>query len=173
MTMLHTALGVVAVTPAQPDEVPLVIAILDEAAAWLQSRGIRQWPSPPPPRIWTVMTQAVAQRHVYVARTQRDGDPIGTLRLTWTEPALWPHDPDGAGYVHHLAIRNHVRGYGVGALLLEWAKHHIRGAQKRYIRLDCWGENPALCQYYEQLGFTYCGQVQQGPYLAALYQLEL
>ena len=43
---------------------------------------------------------AVAQGHVYVARTQRDGALIGTLRLTWMEPALWPHDPGGAGYVH-------------------------------------------------------------------------
>jgi hypothetical protein len=46
MTVLHTALGAVTVTPARPDEVPLIMAILDEAATWLPSRGMQQWPSP-------------------------------------------------------------------------------------------------------------------------------
>lgn len=166
-------MGDLLVKPAQHDELPRVMGVLDEAAALLQARGIAQWPSPQPPLIWAVIEREIARGQVYLARVPPEEDPIGTLRFTWSDRELWPQDPEGAGYVHHLAIRNHVWGYGIGAALLEWAQQQIRQHPKRHMRLDCWGENPALCRYYERLGFTFCGHARQGDYLAALYQREV
>ena len=104
---------------------------------------------------------------------QAGGRAIGTLRFEWSDPYLWPHDPDDAGYVHSLATRNSVRGHGIGAALLEWAKEHVRARGRSRMRLDCWGNNAALCAYYERLGFTFCRQVEHPRFCANLYEMLL
>jgi RimJ/RimL family protein N-acetyltransferase len=44
---------------------------------------------------------------------------------------------------------------------------------KKFIRLDCMAENPALCAYYEQAGFTYCGETRGKGWKAALYEKKV
>jgi RimJ/RimL family protein N-acetyltransferase len=44
---------------------------------------------------------------------------------------------------------------------------------KKFIRLDCMAENPALCAYYEQVGFTHRGETQGKGWKAALYEKKV
>ena len=70
---LQTSLGVLTIEQAKPDELRLVIDIVDEAAAWLFAKGItEQWPSPTPKRFAEFMEKQIARGDVYVARI--DGD---------------------------------------------------------------------------------------------------
>lgn len=111
--------------------------------------------------------------HVSLARMEADRSLVGTLRIEWEAPHLWPDDPMDGGYVHSLAIRNHVRGHQIGAGLLQWAQGQIADRGRRYIRLDCWKENAMLCRYYENLGFRRCGDFETGGWVGALYEKEV
>ncbi len=172
MATLETSLGPLLLEPARPEELALVMGILDECAGWLHGRGIAQWALPQPPHEWEKMRVQIALGHVTLARLEVDRSIVGTLRVEWEDAHLWPDDPTGGGYVHALAVRNHIRGHGIGARLLDWAQAHIAAQGREYIRLDCWDKNARLCRYYESLGFRPCGHFTAGDWTGALYEKE-
>jgi ribosomal protein S18 acetylase RimI-like enzyme len=65
---------------------------------------------------------------------------------------------DDAGYVSGLVVRPAVSGKGIGRRLLDWACRQSEQRGKRFLRLDCWADNPRLCDYYEAAGFRPRGE---------------
>ena len=173
MTTIQTMLGRLNMEAAKPAELDAVIQIIDEAAAWLHSKGItRQWPSPTPKEFRERMEREIAKREVYLAYIENVDEAVGTLRFEWSDMELWQCDPEGGGYIHSFATRNCVRGRDIGAAMLAWAREHVRARGKPYLRLDCWGGNRALCQYYKRIGFTFCGFVREENWVDAIFQME-
>ncbi|MCI0399426.1 MAG: GNAT family N-acetyltransferase [Chloroflexi bacterium] len=174
MTLIETRLGPVAIVKARPDQLPLVMALLDAAAAWLEARHIRQWLWPHSPEFREYVARRIGEGEVYLAFRQVDGAAVGTLRFEWSEPLLWPADPDGAGYLHGLAIDPRLHGHRLGEALIEWAKGHVQAQGRSRLRLDCVAWNQRLRAYYESLGFMYCGErPEDAENKAALYELQL
>ena len=135
-------------------DVDEIVAVLSEAARWLLSRGIRQWPDPfPRERVEPL----VRRGDLYLARL--DGEPVATLALQWTDPTFWGEQPDDAGYVHALAVGRAQAGSGLGAMLLDWAEAEVVARGREFLRLDCLAENDALRRYYEGQGFEPRGEV--------------
>ena len=97
---------------------------------------------------------------------------IVLFRLLW-EDAYWATAQGAAGYVHSFALCNDACGYGIGQQILGWIGDYLRDQQRQYLRLDCIASNGRLCRYYEEQGFRYQGQVVDGDYTLALYELSL
>jgi ribosomal protein S18 acetylase RimI-like enzyme len=146
-------------------DVDEIVAVLSEAARWLLSRGIRQWPDPfPRERV----ERLVRRGDFYLAR--RGGEPVATLALQWSDPTFWGEQPDDAGYVHVLAVRRTQAGRGLDARLLEWAEAEVTARGRRYLRLDCLAENHALRHYYEGQGFEPRGEVAVDDFVAVRFE---
>lgn len=154
---------------AQPHDLPLVMEILAEAAAWLEGQGIDQWPSPPNEYWRRRMALAIARGELYTVGIVRNR--FGLVRLTWSDP-YWPDD-NLAGYVHSMAVRPALHGQNVGSLILFWAGMQAKQQGKQLLRLDCLARNGRLRRYYEAQGFTYQGEVRDREYVAALYEKAL
>jgi GNAT superfamily N-acetyltransferase len=173
MTNWQTSLGVLTIERAKPEELGLVMEIVNEAAAWLHSRGIiDQLPSPMSELVRNCTEREISKGEVYLTRLD-NGDAVGVFRFEWSDPILWCDDPEGGGYLHSFALRKIAHGHGIGKTMIAWAKEYVAECGKRFLRLDCWGENRALCKYYEELGFTFCGMIydEDGP--NALWQMKL
>lgn len=169
-------MGSLTVTRATEEQIPLVSALLTEAADWLAGRGVDQWPYPFPERI---VRTSVRRRDTYLA--WRDGDPVGTLAIYWQDTRFWGDRPPDAGYVHRLAVARAARGTELGARLLDWAGELVAARRRRWLRLDCGADNTALRAFYQRLGFQHVGDVEvtvpgagrgTGPWQASLYQRE-
>jgi protein-tyrosine phosphatase len=157
---------VVTITRATEVDVAALVALYDEASAWLMARGSRQWP----PGWWTpavVVKELRAGHEMYLARRE-DGEPVGKLTLQWDDAAVWGEQPPDAGYVHGLCVSRAIAGRGLGAALLDWAGQRVRASGRGLLRLDCMAANPVLRAWYERLGFTYRGIGDEG--WAALYE---
>jgi len=152
-----TAFGEIEVRQAQPADFEAVMAILEEASQWLLSKSIHQWPAGAFPK--TYVANAIERGEFYLAR--QNGQAAGTIKLQWSDKLIWGDQPDDAGYVHHLAIRRAFAGHQLGRQLLHWAEGQVAAADKQYLRLDCWGENVKLKQYYERAGYLPCGEFKQ------------
>jgi GNAT superfamily N-acetyltransferase len=149
---------------AGPEDVELVARILEEAAAWLRSRGIDQWPVVFPRG---VVAEHVGRRECYLAW---DGaEAVGTLSLQAADPEMWGERPPDALYLHGLAVR---RGHaGLGRELLAWAERAADAAGKCCLRLDCMAGNPGLRAYYEGAGFELRGTRRwDGGWESSLYE---
>lgn len=164
---------------ARPDEAGEALYILAEASRWLSSRGIDQWPmkwlDSPAMRSW--MEERTARGELYFAVA--DGKRAATFTLV---PGLIPRDrslwgalPDDGAYLHSLAVKRALAGRGFGAELVRRAEAMAVAAGKRFLRLDCWSENPFLCSWYEGMGFVVrgVGETDAGKWKLSLYEKEL
>ncbi len=160
------------IRPAGPDDVDEAGAVLAEATAWLQSKGIVQWPA----RFSTeFLLGSVDRGELHVVTV--DAEIVGTVTLQWSDPTFWGDRVD-AGFVHRLAVsRSHP---GLGPTILSWAGQQVVDRGRRFVCLDCLSDNVRLRRYYEQLGFRAVGEVagpaghptdpRLGGWRAALYE---
>jgi len=140
---------------AAAGQVDDVLAVLDEAAAWLQARGVEQWP-PRFERSW--IEGGVRRGETWLALV--DGTVSGTVTLDRRD-RVWDGVPDAAAlYVHRMAVRRSAPG--LGAAILGWAADVARGEGRAALRLDCVASNGRLRAYYEAAGFTHRGDVTVG-----------
>jgi len=156
-----------AIAAATSSELDATLAVLDDAAAWLQQRGVDQWRAGQWKR--ERIGEAIDRGEVHLARL--DGAIVGTISLQWSDEFFWPGWPLDAGYVHRLAVGAKWHGHAIGRALLEWAVRTSAAQGRTYVRLDCVCENAKLRSYYEGLRFTYRGERRRGPtWCAALYE---
>lgn len=140
---------------AQPADVDAVLAILDDAAAWLHHRGINQWPHPFP-RV--EVERRFREGVVYLALV--DAQPAGTFALFEADPAVWGAQLPDALYLHGLAVRRAYAGNALGYDLLCHAAQIAAAQGKHFLRLDCWAGSEALRRFYPAAGFSERGVVE-------------
>ncbi len=139
---------------ARPDQAADVLSVLDEAAAWLQTRGIAQWPARFEPA-W--VEDAIRRGETWLV--EADGLVEATVTLDWSDP-VWADTEGSAGYVHRMAVRR--QGAGLGRVILDWAAEVARHRGCGALRLDCVTSNGRLRAYYEAAGFGWRGDVTVG-----------
>ena len=140
---------------ARPSDLDTVVSILEEAARWLATRGIRQWE--PGSFSRRDVERRIERDEAFVFRVS--GRVVGCVVLQWSDEEVWGKRPDDAGYVHGLAIRRAEAGKGLGTELLRWAEGCVGASGRKYLRLDCASSNRALNEYYERAGFRSRGRV--------------
>ena len=141
-----------------PADAADVLALFDEAVAWLVARGqTGQWGAEP----WSQRPSAVARAAEWAA-----GDGLWlACDGTRTIGALVVGDrPDHVEAVREpelyvgLLISARARaGEGIGARLLTHAVALARDAGVDLLRVDCWAGAPSLVAFYERQGFARCG----------------
>lgn len=136
------------------DRVDEVLSVLDEAAGWLNARGISQWPAHFE-AAW--VEEAISRGETWLVTIE---DKVaGTVSLDWADP-LWADADGAAGYVHRMAVRRWAAG--LGARVLDWAADVARQRNAAFLRLDCVKSNDRLRAYYEARGFAHRGDVPVG-----------
>ncbi|CAG6396600.1 GNAT family N-acetyltransferase [Actinacidiphila cocklensis] len=132
----------------------VVLGVLDEAARWLGSRGVSQWP----PRFEAAWVEgAISRGETWLVDVA--GKAAGTVTLDWSDP-LWADTPGSAAYVHRMAVCRWAAG--LGGVILTWAAATARDQGAGALRLDCVSSNTGLRAYYEAAGFTHRGDAPVG-----------
>jgi len=89
-----------------------------------------------------------------------DGQIACIYSITYADPIIWGKDSgDSAMYIHRIATNPDFRGRAYVRMITKWAKGHAAENGLRYVRMDTWGDNPKLIEYYKDCGFTYLGEM--------------
>jgi ribosomal protein S18 acetylase RimI-like enzyme len=146
------------VVPALPGDLARYLALMEEIAAWLAARGIRQWPVGGFQQAKDYYAGSIARGEVHLAFAGHD--LAGALRLLLSEPDVWPDAAaDEAVYLFSLAVRRAYAAQGLGGRLLHWAEARAAALGKTFVRLDCLADNPVLRGYYTQAGYAERGEI--------------
>ena len=147
----------------------LAIEIMQEAAAWLVETRRPLW------RLED-LTEAkilagITKEDIYVG--WMDGEAALAMILQWSDPFFWPQAQDDSGFIHKLSVRRRFAGTNGSRQMVEWAEQEARRRGKAYLRLDCAGDRPKLCSFYESLGFQQVERRRVGIYDEAFFEMRL
>ncbi|MBV9162333.1 MAG: GNAT family N-acetyltransferase [Pseudonocardiales bacterium] len=154
-------MALLVVDQASPDELPLVLELLDEAARWLSERGIKQWPARfTGAEDWRIqrIRAYIENGHTWLVRI--NATAVATFTLSAADPDYadgWPDGPDTGLYIYRMAIRRQFAGHDIGGQILDWSSARAAALGYRWLRLDCHRDNPALQNYYQARGFERVG----------------
>lgn len=169
------AVDQVRVSPGGRDGAAALLALFDDAVAWLTARGqTGQWGSEPfstRPRARARVEAFATDDELWFA-VAPDGRPAGAIVLG----DAFEHIPPATRpelYVRVLLTASAWRGHGVGATLIDHAVERARAAGVEQLRVDCWDGVPELPRVYEGLGFTRVGEFTVGDWRGAVLQMDL
>lgn len=138
-------------------DLDIVIALMDEAVAWLAGQGrTGQWGAEPfsaSDKRVAHMRSEVETNDLWVAEI--DGAPVGAM-LLGEEPMPYIEPVDERElYLHLLVASRRHRGAGIGQALVDQARVVAAERGIDLIRVDCYGGDARkLVAAYERLGFT-------------------
>jgi GNAT superfamily N-acetyltransferase len=159
------------IAPASSESLAGLIELLEEAAAWLWQRGLRQWEPGSMLAQRGALSSWADVGHLVIARV---GDDLagGCFLVPETNPE-WRRHPGDAHHLHKLVVARRWAGRGVGAELLAWCAARTRDFGVSRLRLDCWDGNDALRAYYRDAGFHELEAVPSHGYLVRLFEREI
>ncbi|MEU7662575.1 GNAT family N-acetyltransferase [Streptomyces lincolnensis] len=140
-----------------PEDIPVVLAMLDSCVEWLVAQGrTGQWGEKPMsqnPKVAESIAGYLDTGTMFIA--EADGVPAATLTLTDGPAAYVPPVDEPERYIHWLASDRRFKGHGAGSALLAHAAEVTRRAGVSLLRVDCYaGDDGKLVRYYEGNGFT-------------------
>jgi ribosomal protein S18 acetylase RimI-like enzyme len=153
------------IRPAQPGEEDIVLDLLAEATAWLNGRGIAQWPSRFPTN--SVQAQIAVGEALLVEEAQH---PIATLAVAEEDTELWGPNTAPAYYISRLAVVRRASGAHLGRRLIDWVAAKAAERGRQYVRLATASNNPALRRYYERAGFEHVTDPPHARWPTSLYE---
>ena len=147
------------ITRATPNDLDTLVALRDQAAAWLASKGINQWQEPWPTEDLMVegMLRSIEAGETFIVWDD-DHTPAATITINhWAKPELWTEQEraEPALYAHKVTVDRAYGGQGLGAELLDWAGTRAADEGADWLRVDVWTTNERLQHYYLKQGFTY------------------
>jgi GNAT superfamily N-acetyltransferase len=143
---------------ARPCDVEPYIALLENVAEWLDRRGVAQIQPGTYRKFADYYVTSVAAREVYFGLI--GNELVGSFRLVCDGGTVWPDSDDDSLYLENLVVRRTWSGHGFGRRLLRSAEQETLRLNKACLRLDCFANNPFLRRYYEEAGYTDCGEVE-------------
>lgn len=134
------------------EDIPLMFSFYDMAREHQQKKSEQHWAAFDP----EVVKKEVAAGQQWKIM---EGNDIACIFLAiYDDPHIWgARNADPSIYIHRIVTHPAFRGRNYTARIVEWAKNHGRKTGKKFIRMDTWGDNPALIAYYQQQGFRLLG----------------
>lgn len=78
--------------------------------------------------------------------------------ITFDDASIWGEkDQNDAIYIHRIVTDPAFRGRLFVQHIMEWAKVYAKSLGKKYVRMDTWGDNEKLIDYYQKCGFNFLG----------------
>lgn len=144
------------------------------AANWLKSLGMGQWghflDGYGRDDIMASINSGTALLIV------RDEEVVGTVTVQLT-PDEWDIHIWGGQYLedsvflHRLVLNRSETGKGLGKTILKWIESNLEyPIDKKFIKLDCVGDNTKLNQYYLSNEYSFLGVTEDGH---SRYQKEI
>ena len=138
---------------SKPADIETIFSLYRAAVDYQRINGYNLWPEFERPLIEKEISE---KRHYKIT----EGDNIACVfSVLYSDPLIWEeYDKEPSVYLHRISTNPAFKGKGIMNLITGWAKEHAKQNQKRFIRMDTWGDNEKLKTYYVNCGFTYLRQ---------------
>lgn len=140
------------VSNLEPQEIDTIFNFYDMAIEYQRTRFDKTWQS---------FDHSLIEKELAEKRQWKitEGDDIACIfAVTYEDPFIWGEkDKDPAMYIHRIVTHPGYHGRHYVKHIVNWAKQHAPAMGKKFIRMDTWGDNEKLINYYQSCGFNYLG----------------
>jgi GNAT superfamily N-acetyltransferase len=129
-------------------DVDLIIQLYNAAVEYQKRNGYNLWPDFP---------REMIEKEIAGKRNWKilEGGKIACVfSVLESDPTIW----EERNNLHRIATNPEFKGRGLIKIVRDWAIQHARQNNKKYVRMDTWGNNLTMRNYYIQNGFEYIGQ---------------
>ncbi len=155
------------IVPSRPSRLAEFREFWDAAVAYQTRHGVARWPVFPE----SIITAEIgAARHFMALRD--DEVCAGFFSVTPSDKGIWKErDRNDAIYIHRTCVNPRARGGSLAADVLKWAYGYAAGCGRGFVRMDTWGDNDRLIDYYKACGYQPAGfqHIGNDPSLPAHY----
>ena len=139
---------------SEQGDIPALYELYDLAIAYHKERSLRHWGT---------FDQELLEREIAEKRQWKileDGRIACIFMIAYDDPYIWKEkNIDPAIYIHRIVTHPDFRGRQYMNKIVDWARKHAIEKEKKFIRMDTWGDNPKLNDYYIGCGFKLLGIV--------------
>src|SRR5687768_10098506 len=112
---------------------------------------------------WLPFDRAMIRREIAENRHWKvliDDSIACIFSVTFEDPFIWKEKSlDPAIYIHRIVTNPEFRGQKFVPKITDWARVYAKSLGKNFIRMDTWGDNQKLADYYTQCGFEFLGVI--------------
>ncbi|NJN77871.1 MAG: GNAT family N-acetyltransferase [Saprospiraceae bacterium] len=84
-----------------------------------------------------------------------DNEIACIFAITFSDVEIWRERTEPSVFIHRIVTNAKFRGRNFVLIIIEWAKEFCKKNDLEFIRIDTWGDNPRLVEYYIKCGFTF------------------
>ncbi len=143
------------ITNSSIEDLKVIFELFDGAIAYQKRKGYELWPQFSRELI---ITEIKEKRHWKIIE---DDTIVCIFSVMYNDPVIWGEkNKDPAIYLHRITTNSDFKGKNIMEVIKHWAIEHAKENNKEYLRMDTWGNNEILRNYYINCGFNYIGQQQ-------------
>lgn len=136
------------------NDIDFIFHLFDEAISYQKRNGYELWPK---------FSKELIQSEIKEKQHWKilEGETIVCIfSVLYNDSLIWgeQRNKEPSVYLHRIAINPEFKGIGIMMTIKNWALEHARQNEKKYVRMDTWGNNVSLRKYYIDCGFNYIGQ---------------
>lgn len=140
---------------SKSDDIETALFFFRSAIAYQRAKGYEMWPEFTSELIEKEIKE---NRHFKIIHNK---EIVCVLSVQYNDPVIWKEkDIDPAIYLHRIAVNPNHKGNRMMERIRDWAIEHAKKNGKKFVRMDTWGNNLKIRDYYISCGFIYIGQQQ-------------
>lgn len=137
-----------------PADIDTIFSLYDDAVAYQKTKFNKHW---------LPFDRTMVEKEIEESRQWKilEDDAVACIfAIAYEDPFIWGEkNADPAIYIHRIVTSPSFKGRNYVKKIIEWAKDHARQKEKKFIRMDTWGDNEELISYYKNCGFDYLGSI--------------
>lgn len=132
------------------EDLPFIYSLFERAIDYQKSKGYPVWAGYDKQTLINDITNGLQYKIVI-------DDKIACIfSICYEDSIIWRDREQGdAIYLHRIVVNPLMKGLKQFEKVLIWAKNHARERNMKYIRIDTWGNNPNIIDYYKSFGFYF------------------
>ena len=108
---------------------------------------------------WEGFEQSLIEKEIEEARLWKicnENKILCVFSINFSDKQFWgENDNQPSIYIHRIALNTDFKGQSMMLKIIDWAKKYCQENGKQFIRMDTWGENDKLINYYIKCGFKH------------------
>ena len=138
------------------EDIDQIFTLYDAAVAFQKTKFNKHWL---PFDREMIMNEIHEHRHFKIII---EDQTACIFSISFDDAIIWGGDERNHAsiYLHRIVTNPAFRGYKFVTYIKNWALNYGALHNKKLIRMDTWGDNQKLIDYYVQSGFTFIGLKQ-------------